>query len=454
MPSILSSTIEQIQDAFNTRGNLFDSPVTRFGEESGHGITRPMSLGEGAIVFGSSILALSTFMQHFWGGIGLRTSLGGLWQFIWGRDGFAKLKRFNHSMRHRLIDRRKRIRSTDVEALEKIMMSLFQELKRADMSLTSTDLDEGAQVGYSAVAKLLEEFGLPPIASSQLSWQATVAIMRAVVGQLGDIRVDGSFDCDFLIIAPLEEELRAIQRCTNVLNSSELMLNPVVHFTAEVSANLTRSSSVKYRVRVMTLPKMGRVSAALEAQRAIELFTPRRVIIVGIAGGVARNGVALGDVLVAEQIVDFELQKLRSTGPEHRWQVYPTDNRMLSAARVYLDGEWRSPESRPESGVARPHIGPIASGDKVVASDGALDDILKAWPKLLGVEMEGAGAAAAAMSATFQPGIVMVRGVSDLADPAKDYSATAEWRSCACDVAAMYTIGLLGSGPVLPIGRL
>lgn len=42
------------------------------------------------------------------------------------------------------------------------------------------------------------------------------------------------------------------------------------------------------------------------------------------------------------------------------------------------------------------YIGPIASGDKVMAVEALITKYREFWPKLLGVEMDAGGAAAAA----------------------------------------------------------
>jgi nucleoside phosphorylase len=83
----------------------------------------------------------------------------------------------------------------------------------------------------------------------------------------------------------------------------------------------------------------------------------------------------------------------------------------------------------------------------VIAND-LLDDYREVWAKLIGVEMEAGGTASAAFQAANTPGFFMVRGVSDLADAAKDADEVQQWRAYACDVAAAYAIGLLRSGPI------
>ena len=135
-----------------------------------------------------------------------------------------------------------------------------------------------------------------------------------------------------------------------------------------------------------------------------------------------------------------------------RWEVHRVDPRLLAAARGQLGDAWLHlvQEPRPQEGRPEPLIGPIATGDKVVALKSTLDRYRDFWPKLIGLEMEAGGVAGAAFQAAMQPGFFMVRGVSDLADEAKGTAAVESWRKYACDVAAAYTVALLQSGPVLP----
>lgn len=90
----------------------------------------------------------------------------------------------------------------------------------------------------------------------------------------------------------------------------------------------------------------------------------------------------------------------------------------------------------------------MITGDKVQAATDALKPYRSDWPKLIGVEMEASGVAAAAWQAPSKPGILMVRGVSDLADAKKGSARVKRWRPYACDVAAAYAMALLRSGPV------
>jgi hypothetical protein len=160
-------------------------------------------------------------------------------------------------------------------------------------------------------------------------------------------------------------------------------------------------------------------------------------------------------VLIADQVADYELQKLRSDRTDIRWQVHRASPQLLGAARQLRPDDWRPlmQVSRPEAGAPNRHTGPICTGDKVIAN-GLMDQYRDIWSKLIGVEMEAGGVASAAFQAAQAPGFFMVRGVSDLADPDKDAVSTDGWRAYACDVAASFVEAFLKSGPVVPIDEL
>jgi nucleoside phosphorylase len=171
---------------------------------------------------------------------------------------------------------------------------------------------------------------------------------------------------------------------------------------------------------------------------------------VGIAGGMAAGKINLGDILISDQIVDYESQKLTPEGAEVRWVVHQADPRMLIASNDFRDKNWIDliKTERPDQEKPNRYTGSIASGDKVIAFGEILARYQHTWPKLIGVEMEAAGAATAAFQSVDKPGFFMVRSVSDLADEHKNTDGVQEWRSYACDAAATFTIEFLRSGPV------
>lgn len=257
---------------------------------------------------------------------------------------------------------------------------------------------------------------------------------------------------DFLLVTALREEHDALLRGL----PGNRKLPPVADDIATCyQADLPvlspdDSTTGAYRTIIMPLMAMGRVRAATATANAISRWHPRYIILIGIAGGIAAHGVRIGDVLVSDQIVDYELQKITAEGPEIRYVVHQADPRLLNACQTFSVGNWNDhvQARRPTSGKPTLHVGPIASGDKVVSFAAALTRYRTAWPKLIGVEMEAAGVATAAFQSSDQPGFFMIRCVSDLADENKSSTQTKRWRNYACDVAASYAIALLQSGPV------
>jgi nucleoside phosphorylase len=258
-------------------------------------------------------------------------------------------------------------------------------------------------------------------------------------------------DIDFVIVTALEEERDAVlQKLLGYKRHTPSDDDIRVYYTADLPVAFPDASTGAYRIAVMPLLGMGRVEATAATGDAIRRWNPRYILLVGIAGGIADSKVNLGDIVVSDQIVDYELQKLTSEGSEIRWEVFRTDPRMLGAVRNFPDAVWHQMISakRPDNGKPSRHIGPIASGDKVIAARDILAKYHDKWPKLIAVEMEAAGVALASFQSVVTPRFFMIRGVSDLADEGKGLPQTTAWRSYACDVAASFAIALLKSGPI------
>jgi nucleoside phosphorylase len=255
---------------------------------------------------------------------------------------------------------------------------------------------------------------------------------------------------DFVIVTALEEERNALHALLPRLRRVPPMTDDTrVYYRSDLPVTFSDSQRGIYRLATLSLTGMGRVNAATATADAIRLWRPRFLLLVGIAGGVSAEGVALGDVLVSNQVVDYELQKLLPGGPQVRYEVHRADQRLLEAASDLTDPGWSAiavPCPIPGKLPTR-RIGPIATGDKVDAA-GVLNRYRNDWHKLIGIEMEAGGAANAAYQSAIRPGFFMIRGVSDLADPDKGSALVDRWRNYACAVAAFYTVALLRRGPV------
>lgn len=252
---------------------------------------------------------------------------------------------------------------------------------------------------------------------------------------------------DFVIITALEEERAAV--LAHLPGHRKLMREGEdPHTYYEAFLRTSRPDGARYRVLVTGLSGMGPVQAAVKASAVVRRWAPRHVLFVGIAGGLA-SAVALGDVIVANQIADNTVGKQTPEGRITRWEVHRTDDTLLDEVSNLAPGwESRTKVERPGPGAPRRHVGVILSGGDVLADGRTLHEAQKVWDRLMGVEMEGGGTALALHQSAERPRFLMIRGVSDLADAEKKEAAAQGWRRYACDVAAAYTVAFLEGGPV------
>jgi nucleoside phosphorylase len=248
-------------------------------------------------------------------------------------------------------------------------------------------------------------------------------------------------DADVVIIAPCPDERDAVlSKLPNARSVPPLKQKGRLYWLAKVPT----STGGVYRVAVMTLRGQGQVQATLGAKDAILRWNPDAVFLVGIAGGVQENGVSLGDVLVADTIAYYAMQKARETRTDTHWDMGRVDAGFYEAALSFsIDGSLDLiTEARPGTGKPRLHFGPVVSGDVVVARKKMVRAFMKTVPKLVGIEMEAWGVLSAV---EHNEAFFMVRGVSDYADAKKDDF----WRAYARDAAASYAISLLQRDPLM-----
>lgn len=159
----------------------------------------------------------------------------------------------------------------------------------------------------------------------------------------------------------------------------------------------------------------GNVGAAAIAVRALEHYKPNVALFVGVAGGL--KDVAIGDVVVGTKIYGYESGKGVASGFKPRPDVLKTAHDLEQRARILrLRDDWKKrldPSIQHDN--PKVHVGPIAAGEKVVASKrSAIAKLIgQHYGDALAVEMEGRG---------FLEGVhinhpvrgCVVRGISDL----------------------------------------
>jgi nucleoside phosphorylase len=159
----------------------------------------------------------------------------------------------------------------------------------------------------------------------------------------------------------------------------------------------------------------GNYPAAVIAERAISHYDPEVALFVGVAGGV--KDVALGDIVIATKIYGYEAGKETAEGFRTRPNGLVASHALEQRGRVLRQrSEWKA-RLNPQfaANEKRVHVGPIAAGEKVIAStQGPVALFLREhYGDTLAVEMEGRGFLEGVHVNAPVQGCV-IRGISDL----------------------------------------
>jgi nucleoside phosphorylase len=223
-----------------------------------------------------------------------------------------------------------------------------------------------------------------------------------------------------------------------------------------------------YKVAIGMTCRAGNNQSALAVKEAIQLWRPRYIIFSGIAGGLPDPkkdyaNLKLGYVVIADVVYGYEYGKIdENYEPRGNW-TKNTDQGLLTSASAYAHkGLWQKQiiASPPKASDPRAITGEIASGEKVVddRTNEFFSQVLKRWPKIKAVEMEGAGVGSAieqAQSLGIAVGFMVIRGISDLllaeeGDQSGGTKARDDWKAYASDTAAAFTTGWIAEGLPLP----
>ncbi len=187
---------------------------------------------------------------------------------------------------------------------------------------------------------------------------------------------------------------------------------------------------------------MGQLNAALLVQEVINTWSPKKIILVGIAGGL-QGEVNLGDIVISDQIVDYEIGKVTPEKLSPRWSVYQSDPGLRDSFLNFRTNDWlsRIAEKRPSDPKKTPriHSGVVLSGNKVIADEATAGALRSVWTRAAAIEMESAGIAAALHQIPNSPSFIMVKGICDFADSNKNDN----WQEYAADVASAFIIAFI-----------
>ncbi len=286
-----------------------------------------------------------------------------------------------------------------------------------------------------------------------LLWSLTqhgVESLRAMSGlELATTNTGAAFAIDVGVVCALEQpEFEAVMNAFGGPTKWHVVGSPrFPHVYRETS--FATNTGKDLHIVGTTATSMGLTAAAIATTHLILQFSPRLVVMVGIAAGTRTADKRFGDVLVADPSVDYNSGKVSFAEGIREFlpDPYPIglNPRLRSVLHKYrgdhpsftrIRGRWsrRLPE-----GSNRVHIGPLGAADQVIDDASRVLEIQRNWRKLIGVEMETYGVYRACYeSPEPKPRFVSFKAVCDFAAVKSD-----SWQQYAAFVAAEFTAEFL-----------
>jgi adenosylhomocysteine nucleosidase len=235
---------------------------------------------------------------------------------------------------------------------------------------------------------------------------------------------------DVAVLTVLTEELRAV---VGVLARHADFRSAPLPGGGRLYEARVRTDGTDLRVVATQALEPGPQSAALAYRRLRDAVRPSVVLLVGVAGGI-RSDLAVGDVVIADEIVVYDARRETLAAPRHRGRSHPVTPALRHRVNEFFL-RYGSTITDPAGGRVHVFRGPIGSGSAVVTDAGS--DIVRFLrrfnEKTLAVETEAAGVGQEFYEEIGPVcGWLTIRGISDLADRDKGHG----WHQLASDHAA------------------
>jgi nucleoside phosphorylase len=214
---------------------------------------------------------------------------------------------------------------------------------------------------------------------------------------------------DVVIITATGVELQAVLKLFEPYSEQEQVLRVYAKSGTYYCGKLGRYNTI------VTNCRMGAVdegASTLATNRALDMWHPKAVIMVGIAFGKGATEQKIGDVLVASEIIFYERQR---QGKEitPRGSIPPSDGTLLNRFENAYEWEFYLPNGKLSTIIP----GPILSGEKLVDDPEFKAMLFKQFPQAKGGEMEGCGLCAAARES--RTPWILVKSICDWGDGTK-----------------------------------
>jgi adenosylhomocysteine nucleosidase len=224
---------------------------------------------------------------------------------------------------------------------------------------------------------------------------------------------------DIGVITVLAEEASAVR--------AALGLRPDQAHGVSFDLGTLQAGGKPVTVAAIRALKQGQESTMVAYNHLRERFNPAVIVVTGIGGGIHRS-IHHGDVVVATQVVYYDLRKETPEGTLRRGQERQAPAAIEHAVnRFFTDhGEPAVLSGEGQENSFRVLYGPIGSGNAVIANRDSetLKYLARFNDKILAIDMESGGLSHAhheGLATSGRPlGWLVVRGISDDAGPGKN----------------------------------
>lgn len=247
--------------------------------------------------------------------------------------------------------------------------------------------------------------------------------------------------CDFIILCALSKERAAYANTRAELGS----------LTTIAGLNCQEVKVDDWRGFCITPQRMGLVSMAITASKAIELFQPKVAAMSGICAGVAGETNLL-DVVIGDVCWEYQTGKFKN----NRFLQEPYQAPVSRTIRVHLEqatedatllAELKTGLFETELKNSKIHLGVVSSGSAVIADIAKMEVIAEQHRKWSALEMEMYAFYEAAAQSLCQPAFFGAKAVVDMGDAAKGDAL----HGSACVLSARFVAHMLGK--LLPTAR-
>ncbi|MUH00836.1 hypothetical protein F7734_54635 [Scytonema sp. UIC 10036] len=216
-------------------------------------------------------------------------------------------------------------------------------------------------------------------------------------------------EIDVVIMTATDVELKAVAK---LLKPYPRKKKVFLAYVGPETYYLGKFGEYKTVVTKCRMGSIGEGSVILATEQAQRLWSPRAMIMVGIAFGKDPNKQKIADVLVASQIISYEQQRV---GEEivYRGSIPPSNTTLLN--RFENAQNWKF--TRPDGSHCNLIVGSILSGEKLVDNPDFKAQLFQQFPQAVGGEMEGAGLCAA--SGRVGTAWILVKSICDWGDGKK-----------------------------------